>query len=129
MNKNKFLEVFKEYEHHFHGHGVFDCNLMVLEATGYDTSTIEPYSTAMEGLRSLRATGYRRMGEYLLAIGYTKINPVFISDFDIVVQGASCAIYLDGRLFMLDENKRFEFIKINKEYFNNNKIEVYQYGY
>ncbi len=127
MNPSKFLEVFADYNGMIHGHGVYDCNLMVLEATGYDVESIPPYSTAMEGLKSLRSFGFRRMGDYLEAEGYKPVDPVFISDFDIVVKGASCGIYFDGFLFSLQDN-RFGFNKINQDYFHNNKMKVYQWA-
>ncbi|WP_429142597.1 DUF6950 family protein [Aeromonas veronii] len=128
MNPNKFLEVFAEYNGMVHGHGVYDCNLMVLKATGYDVESIPSYSTAMGGLKSLRSFGFRRMGEYLEAKGYHHIDPVFISDFDIVLDGIHCGIYFDGRIFALSENKRFGFIQLDRNEFNKNKkIKVFKW--
>jgi hypothetical protein len=126
MNPFKFLEVFADYRGKEHGHGVYDCNLMVLEATGYDVKSIPPYSTAMGGLKSLRSFGFRRMGDYLESKGYKQIEPVFISDFDIVLDGINCGIYFDGLLFALSENNRFDFIRFDREKLNNNKIKVFQ---
>ncbi|MGL4843967.1 MAG: hypothetical protein ACRC2Y_05025 [Aeromonas veronii] len=124
----RFLDVFRKYQGKPHGHGSYDCNLMVLEATGYPIETIPPYSTAMEGFKSLRSFGFRRMADYLISRGYSKSEPKFISDFDVVVIGASCGIWFDGSIFSTLPDQTFGFSRVDKSFFNNKKIEVFKWA-
>ncbi|WP_038225316.1 hypothetical protein, partial [Vibrio sp. ER1A] len=48
---NHILEKYKDKPHVV---GVYDCNLMLLELTGFDISIVPEFKTIREGMKALR---------------------------------------------------------------------------
>lgn len=119
---SKFIEVFKEYDGEPFVLGTRDCNLMILNGTGY-SGAIPCYSSLKEAHEVANKLGFTVMDDYLSSIGYKQINSMFISDFDIVIDGIHCAVYLDGRMFMYNqETNLFGFFPFNKEELKTKKV-------
>lgn len=79
--------------------GVYDCNLMVLEFTGF-TEQVPPFKNVREGRRALRtATGCMTMPKYLTKHGYTKVEPTLVKNGAVLVAGIHCYLYQDGKVF------------------------------
>lgn len=98
-----------------------DCITLVLELTEYKDIEKEiygKYSSIKQGVKHLRKiSGLNDMSEYLVSIGYDRIDPITISDFDIIIDGFHCGVYFDGYLFGVDENETFKYRYIIKNNF------------
>ena len=106
--------------------GVYDCNLMMLDHAGFDITKIEPFSSGLQGRRNIKkATGCKNYDEFLIKHGFSKINPMFVSDGCILRRGVHFFIFNNGYLFGLHPNKKvFDFFKIDYKHYDN--FEVYQ---
>ncbi|MCG6410399.1 hypothetical protein K6U17_14350 [Vibrio fluvialis] len=111
------LKTMARYEGHQLAFGTLDCNLLVLEATGFDVSKITPYHDLKTGRKALSsAVGFHRVSSYLKSIGYQKINPAFVGDFDIVIYDRiHCGIYYAGYFFGLNKDNTFVYSRISTQ--------------
>lgn len=124
FNKLRILEVMGEYNKQPHQHGMTDCNLMLLQALGHDITQIPQYETPIQGRTALRSyLGVRSMKQYLLENGFRKIDPVLISDFDVILSGVNCSFYIDGKMFGVHDGS---FCLL--PYQHNNKFEVFRWA-
>ncbi|WP_068872000.1 hypothetical protein [Edwardsiella tarda] len=126
--KYNFLTVLKvmgEYNNKPHAHGQYDCNRMLLSALGHDVNNLPEYNTPIRGRTALRKyLQVKNMGQYLEQVGFQKISPVLISDFDVIISGVNCSIYLDGKMFgVRGGTNEFGLIP----YQLNNNFEVYRW--
>lgn len=121
------LKTLAEYKGKPHICGTNDCNLMVLELTGFDTTKVEPFTSVFSGRRSLRkATSCKTMNQYLESIGSRKINPNLVSDGCILLQGIHSFVYFDGLIFGVNyTTKTFEWNSLPLEQLQ--EFEVYKW--
>ncbi|MGF1787089.1 hypothetical protein L4D00_14940 [Photobacterium swingsii] len=110
----KIIDVLTKYVDKPLSYGTFDCNLMVLELTGFDTTKIKPYSTLKEGAVNVSdATQCCSPLEYIQTQGYKQINPLEASDGCLVVDKIHCFIYFNGCLFGVHkETQCFKYMNI-----------------
>ncbi|ELA9841214.1 hypothetical protein V4F87_003256 [Vibrio parahaemolyticus] len=108
------LKVLEKYQGRKLEYGKYDCNLLILEATGFDITNVPEYSSVAEGRNALgKYTGCKSPSDYLVKQGYKKINPALVRDFDIINQNHHCGIFFDGKLFAVDiESKTFKYHQI-----------------
>ncbi|KJR15232.1 hypothetical protein [Vibrio parahaemolyticus] len=121
------LNIISEYKGKPYICGFYDCNLMVLELTGFDISTIQPFNSVLSGMKSLRkATNCKTMNQYLESKGYKKINQNLITDGCFLLQGIHCFVYFDGMVFGVSSlTKTYEWCSLNLQELQ--EFEVYQW--
>lgn len=107
--------------------GVNDCNLLLLELTGFDTSQVPPFNTIRSGREALcSATGCKNHKEYLTSIGAELIPHNLVTDGCFLIKGINCFIYFDGLVFGVSkETNTFEWSYIDLEQLQ--RFEVYSW--
>lgn len=108
-------------------YGKFDCALMLLKFTNFDT-TVFTYKTFRGAKTQLpNKTGFNTHQEYLNAHGYKRKDYRLVSDFDVLLHGIHVCIYFDGHIFgYSDLTEKFQFTKVSISDLTD--FEVYSHG-
>ncbi|HDI3263890.1 TPA: hypothetical protein PMC50_002511 [Vibrio cholerae] len=107
-------KIVKKYQGKPYVCGVYDCNLMLLEYTGF-TGSIEPFSNVFEGRKALRkAVGCKNSKEYLTKTGFKQIPPTLVTDGCVLTSGIHCFLYFDDKLFGVNPlTKSYSWFSVN----------------
>ncbi|EIE5875895.1 hypothetical protein BA746_00385 [Vibrio parahaemolyticus] len=124
VQKINLFDLFDKYLGKERKCGVVDCNLMLLEYLGFDTTQIEPFNNPLDGRRNLRkACNAKNMSEYLTNNGWSVIEPLRAYDGDIVIKGIHCGIIYNGMMFgVCSKTNTFQFLKLSLEQLQKLKI-------